>query len=264
MGNRPIGVFDSGVGGLTVLVELQTQLPKESFIYIADQKYIPYGTKSRSTVKARALALATFLEEKNVKIIVVACNTATVIAIDALRKECPVPIIGIVPVIKTAAEKTKTKKIAVFATPATTKSAYLTRLIKKFADGAYVYKNGATRLEDLIETGDLTNPKIERILKKHLLLLKKAGVDVIALGCTHYPFLKDRMQKIVGKNILILDSGGAAARQTKRVLEEEEIKALSLAKKSKDWYYTTGDASAFQNVVKKLLGKKIHAVHIDL
>lgn len=260
--NSPIGVFDSGVGGLTVLSELQKLLPGESFIYIADQKYIPYGTKSQDEVRSRALSLAKFLEEKNVKIIVVACNTATVAAIKALRKMCTVPVIGIVPVIKTAAEKTKTKKIAVFATPITTKSSYLTLLIKKFADGAFVYKNGATGLENLVEEGNLTNPKIETILKEHLLPLKASGVDVIALGCTHYPFLKEKMQEIVGKDILILDSGGAAARQTKRILKE--INALSLAKANKDWYYTTGDANTFQAVVEKLLGKKIHAKHIGI
>lgn len=259
---QPIGIFDSGVGGLTVLVELKKLLPQESFIYIADQKYIPYGNKSQNKIKVRALTLAKFLEKKNVKIIVVACNTATVISIDALRKACTVPIIGVVPVIKTAAERTTTKKIAVFATPATTTSAYLTMLIQKFADGTFVYKNGATRLEDLIETGDLTNPKIDTILKEHLLPLKKNGVDVIALGCTHYPFLKDHIQKVVGKNILILDSGGAAARQTKRVLEG--IKKLSLAKESKDWYYTTGDANTFQSVVKKLLGENVNAIYLEL
>lgn len=262
MNNSPIGIFDSGVGGLTVLSELQKLLPHESFIYVADQTYAPYGKRTKKEIKERSIKITNFLLSKKAKIIIVACNTATIQSIERLRRSFTLPVIGVVPVIKTAAEKTKTKKIAVFATPATTNSAYLTFLIQKYAKDLIVYKNGATGLENLIEEGDLANPKIEKILKEHLLPLKNEGVDVIALGCTHYPFLKNRMQEIVGPEILILDSGGAVARNTKRVLTD--INDLSLAKKRKDWYYTTGEVNKFQNIVKELLSTEIVAEHINI
>lgn len=258
----PIGIFDSGVGGLTILSEVKKLLPYESFIYVADQKYIPYGSKSPLVVKERARKITEFLVSKQVKLIIVACNTATVTSISSLRKQFDIPLIGVAPVIKTASQKTKTKKVAVFATPATVRSVYLQELIKKYGNGSIVCKDGATGLENLIDKGVVSGERIEEILQRHLLPLKKGGVDVIALGCTHYPFLKKRMQEILGQDILILDSGGAVARQTKRVLEANN--ALSPAKKGEDWYYTSGDKKTFQEVVKKLLKKNVYAKSIDL
>ncbi len=261
MQNSPIGIFDSGVGGLTILSEIQKLLPKESFVYLADQKNAPYGDKSKLVIQKRARAISHFLIKHKVKLIVVACNTSTIASISILRKNFHIPIIGVVPVVKKASEETKTKKIAIFATPSTIKSSYLKNLIETYAHNVTVFKNGATGLEKLVEAGNIHNKKIAEILKTNLLPLKKKGVDVIALGCTHYPFLKTDIQKIIGQDVLILDSGGAVARQTKRILEANHMLA---DKKDKDWYYTTGNADVFCKIVKKLTNKKLTVESIQV
>lgn len=257
----PIGIFDSGVGGLTILSEIKEILPNENYIYVADQAYIPYGNKTKKQLVKRCEKIVQFLLNKGVKIIVIACNTATVKTIDSLREKYSVPIIGVAPVIKKLSEVSLTRKAAVFATPGTTKSVYLRNLIKQFGQDMTIYKEGETGLEHIIEKGDLTSPHLEMLLKKHLLPLRKRGVDTIALGCTHYPFLKEKIQSIVG-NMQVIDSGGAVARQTKRILDKENL--LSDEKRGKDWYYTTGDAENFNSVVKKLTKDNIKAKHISI
>lgn len=258
MDNRPIGVFDSGVGGLTILQEVKKLLPKENFIFVADQKNVPYGGKTKKQLQNYVDKIMSFFVQQNVKIVVVACNTATVYAIDFMREKYKIPIIGTVPVVKTLGKISKTKKTAVFSTPATAKSVYLKDLIKKFADGMTVYRVGGTGLEELIETGDLKNKKIDKILHQSLEPLLKNQVDAIALGCTHYPFLTRQIQKIVGKNIQIVDSGGAVARRTKFILENNKILG---SKRQEDFYYTTGDKERFTRALKLLLKKNFK--HVD-
>jgi glutamate racemase len=252
MDNRPIGIFDSGVGGLSILVEVQKLLPLESFIFVADQAHIPYGGKTQEQLREYTDRIMAFFFQKNVKAVIVACNTATVYTIDFLREKYKMPIIGTVPVIKTIANITKTKQTAVFSTPATSKSPYLTDLINKFAPGATVYKIGGTGLEELIETGDLENKIIDKILHESLEPLLKKRVDAIALGCTHYPFLTAKIKKIVGKSVQVVDSGGAVARRTKWILERNQILGNS---RTEDFYYTTGDKNKFAKAIKSLLKK---------
>lgn len=252
--NSPIGIFDSGVGGLTILSELQKLLPKESFIYVADQAYAPYGKKTKTQIKTRALKIAEFLKSKNCKLIIIACNTATIASIDFLRNKISIPIVGVVPVIKTAAEISKTKNVTLYATPSTAKSAYTNRLIKKFAQGIIVHKNGTTGLENIIERGETDSLKIKHILKKSLSTISKQGIDVVILGCTHYPFIRDEIKKNVPSNVFIIDSGQAVARQVKRVLKANN--ELSKEKRS-DLYYTTKDAGSFERVAAKLTKKPI-------
>lgn len=259
--NSPIGIFDSGVGGFTILSELQKLLPKESFIYVADQAYAPYGKKTKIQIKTRALKIAEFLKSKNCKLIIIACNTATVASIYFLRNKISIPIVGVVPVIKTAAKISKTKNVTLYATPSTVKSAYTNRLIKKFATGVIVHKNGTTGLERVIERGEIDSLKIKHILKKSLSNISEHAIDVIILGCTHYPFLKKNIQKIVGKKIHIIDSAGAVARQTNRVLSANNL--LSKAKQ-KDLYYTTKDKKTFEKVVVKLMNRNITAQELTL
>ncbi len=262
MNNQPIGIYDSGVGGLSVLKELKKLLPRESFAYVADQKYVPYGGKTTKELHKLSSNIVGFLISQKVKVIVVACNTSTVHSISFLRKKFTLPIIGTVPVIKTLANITKTKKTAVFSTPATAKSLYLTKLIDKFAKGIKVYKIGGTGLEGLIEEGDIYSDKIKKILKKHLLPLKDKGVDAVALGCTHYPFLRDQIEKLIGDTMQIVDSGLAVARRTREILKDNK----SLAnKKGKDCYYTTGDKERFEIALNNLLGKEKRKVeHLEL
>jgi len=259
--NRPIGFFDSGVGGLSVLIEAQKLLPKENIIFLADQKNVPYGGKTKEQLIDFLTHAMNFFISQDVKAVVFACNTATVYTIEEMRKKFDIPIIGTVPVVKTLANITKTGKTAVFSTPATAESKYLKELIEKFCDGVGVVRIGGSNLEELVEKGNLENPEIEIVLEKHLKPLLAENIDAIALGCTHYPFLKEKIQKIVGSKVKVVDSGGAVARRLKEVLTNNN--SLSNEKEFEK-YYTTGDKERFGIVASELMGKKIEAEKVDL
>lgn len=262
MSSQPIGVFDSGVGGLSVLLEMQKILPNETFIYLADQAYIPYGKKTKEELVERVGKIMQFFKEQYAKAVVAACNTATVYTIDEMRGKFDFPIIGTVPVIKTIANITKTGKAAVLSTPATAKSEYLEDLIKKFASNVEVEKVGGSNLEELVEKGGLDSIEVKETLKKVLEPLMARDIDAIALGCTHYPFLRNQIQEIVGLNVSLVDSGGAVTRRLKEVLENNN--SLSL-QKGIDSYYTTGDEGKFKDVAEELMDQEIGEVtHIEL
>ena len=255
--HQPIGALDSGVGGLSIVHEMQKFLPKESFVFVADQAFVPYGGKNKHELLDRVEKLIKFLVSKDVKLIVFACNTATVYTINEMREKFKLPIVGTVPVVKTLAERTRTKKVGVLSTPATTKSEYLRELCEKFASGVDVVQIGGSRLEELVEEGRVPNDKTEKILRKILLPLVKDGVDAIALGCTHYPFLRSQVEGIVGPDVLVFDSGPAISRRVRVILENENV--LS-DKKKEDFYYTTGDRNRFKKVAEGLLGEKLRNV----
>lgn len=257
MDNRKIGLFDSGVGGLSILGEIQKLLPQESFVFIADQKHVPYGKKTKAELEELVFKIVTFLVSQDVKLVVVACNTATVYTIDFLREKFNLPIVGVVPVVKTLAEVTKTKKVGILATPATSSSPYLENLINNFCQGVEVFNIGGTGLEEMVENGEVDTKLVEDTLVKFLNPLVKEGVDAIALGCTHYPFLRAKIEQIVGPHIAVLDSGGAVARQVKRILENNQALATQ---KREDFYYTTLDPRIFKAVSSKLLGKELENV----
>lgn len=259
--SRPIGIFDSGVGGLSILLEIKKLLPNESFIFLADQQNVPYGGKNKEQLISYLTNAMEFFTSKKVKAVVFACNTATVYTIDEMRQKFAIPIIGTVPVVKTIASITKSGKAAVFSTPATAKSEYLTDLIEKFAKGIEIKKIGGSNLEELVEEGKINDQQTIEVLKKHLIPLVESGVDAIALGCTHYPFLRAEIEKIVGPKVAIVDSGGAVARRTKVVLTSNN--ALS-GEKGEDKYYTTGNKEKFEKVATKLMKRKIEAVKIEL
>lgn len=254
MNNQPIGIFDSGLGGLTVLREIARLLPQESFIYIADQVNFSYGLRSKKELEVITAKLVNFLVNKNVKLVVVACNTATVQTLKSLRRKFKIPIIGTVPVVKAIASISSTKKVAVFATPSTVNSIYLSDLIKKYANNVKVYKISGIDLEQLIEQGNFDSKQIVGKLKKPLGRLSKIGVDAVALGCTHYPLIKTEIQEILGPKIAVLDSGGAVARRVKTVLENENLLSN---KKTEDTYYTSSDVKKFKRMLKSLLKKEV-------
>lgn len=255
MKSRPIGILDSGVGGLSIWQEITKQLPNESTIYIADSKNCPYGTKLPDEIYPLAKRLLKFLLGKKVKLVVIACNTIAVTCLSKLRHDFPdVPIVGAVPVIKTAREKTKTRKIGVLSTSTTAKSLYQKNLIEEFAKDAEVKSIGLDILVPYIERGETEGKELDRILKKTLKPLVEKGFDVMVLGCSHFPFLKESMQKIVGKGVLFLDSSGAIARQVGRVM----LRNNDFSKgKSIHMFFATGDRKQFTNTVKKLLGDTI-------
>lgn len=260
MNNQPIGFFDSGVGLISVLKETQKLLPKENFVIYADQGHNPYGEKTRTQIKKYAKDATSLLVKKhNIKMMVLACNTATVLALDSLRKSFDIPFIGTVPAVKPAILKSKKLKIAIVSTPVTAKSSYLKNLIKEFSLNAEVLNLGCPGLEEAIEILDLA--QIDKQLKKYLKKVKEFKADVLVLGCTHYPLVKKRISKILGREILVIDSGQAIAQRIKSVL-------AGFNKLSKSWqknfYYTTGNSKLFSKVASTLLQSKIEAQKIDV
>lgn len=247
--DNPIGIIDSGVGGLSIWKEVVSRLPQESTIYIADQKYCPYGVRSQEEVYKLAKRLATFLLEQHVKLIVLACNTITVSALDVLRKNFDIPLIGTVPVIKTAAEKTKNKKIGVLSTVRTSHSEYQKLLIEKFARGIEVLNIGTDKLVPFVEKGVLYSKELHAVLEEELEVFRVAGIDTLALGCTHFPFLKEEIQSVL-PHVLILDSGAAVARQTERVLTTNNVRSNEF---SKHRLYTTANKGGFEHVASELI-----------
>ncbi len=236
MDSRPIGVFDSGIGGLTVLKELEMLLPKENYIYLADQAHMPYGRKSKRELVGIATDIMNYFITKDVKLVVIACNTATANTIDALRKKYTLPIVGTIPAVKPAAEYTKTGTIAVLSTPSTSKSPALKKLIRDHCKRIKVLNIPCPDLVAQIEKGELNNAKTIKLLEKYLAPAIKYNADHIVLGCTHYPLLKKQIQKIVGKNVTLVDSGAAIARRVKHILQREKMENKT---KGKTIYLTT-------------------------
>ncbi|MFH1288002.1 MAG: glutamate racemase [bacterium] len=222
---QPIGILDSGAGGLTVAKEIVKLLPFEDIIYFGDTFNCPYGDKSVEDIRALSSRIIKYFIEQNCKLIVVACNTVTVAGIDYLRSKFDIPLVGVVPVVKTAANLTKTGVFGVIATKFTIESDYHKKLIRKFAADKKVISQPCPGIVELIEKNSIEKNavQIEKLLRKYLTPLFEAPpleskIDVLALGCTHYAIVRDLIQKITGEDIHILDSGEAVACQVKRVL----------------------------------------------
>lgn len=261
--NKPIGILDSGIGGLSIYQEIVTLLPHESTIYIGDNANIPYGKLSDEVIFDRSKKLIKFLLEKEAKIIVVACNTITVSCISKLRENFPeIPIIGTVPVIKTAAAVTKKKSFGILSTSRTANSTYQKDLINQFAAGHIVLNLGTDELVPLIERGIIEGEELREVLERILAPFQKEGIDTLALGCTHYPFIKKEIQNIMEGSVEILHSGAAIARQTQRILTEKN--ALVTSGKPEREFYTTGDAEKINHIAKKLLGATITNIKVTL
>ena len=263
MDNRPIGVFDSGVGGLSILKELQLLLPNENYIFLADQLHVPYGEKSKRQLTDLSYRIADYFLTHDIKLMVVACNTATCYTIDRLRKKYSLPIVGTVPAIKPASENTQTGMIAVISTPATSKSKALKELIKNHCQNITVLNIGCKNLENTVEAGKLNDKEVTDLLVKYLRQIKHHDIDYLVLGCTHYPFLKDTIKKLVNPSVKIIDSGPAIAKRVKSLLSAHLIKNAQ-KNKGKISYFTTGNAKKFQTIAGQLLGHHIEAKKIKI
>lgn len=256
MDTRPIGVFDSGSGGLSVWQSISRMLPCESTVYIGDHRYLPYSTKSIPDITGRGKKCIQFLLTKHVKLIVIACNTATVAAIDSFRRFFPnIPIVGVVPVVKTASEVSKKKTFAVLSTEFTSKSPYQQTLIHTFAPDCTVYSVGDTKLVKAIENGKKDETQVKTLLHTYLDPLIVKGIDVLVLGCTHFPFLKNTIEDIVGSHVLVLDSGNAVSRHVKHILDHEGISSLHTHPTYE--FFTTGDGKKATDIMSNLLGRGI-------
>jgi glutamate racemase len=250
--NRPVGMFDSGVGGLTVWRAARKLLPHESLIFLADSGHVPYGEKSPDELRDLTSRITRFLLSHDVKLIVVACNTATVHAINHLRESFPdTPFVGVVPVVKTLARLTHSGTIGVLSTPATSKSPYLAGLIEQFAHDKTVINVGCEGLEDLVEAGDVRTARVNSLLEQHLAPIIGSEADVVGLGCTHYPFLRQRIKRILGPGVRVYDPSRPVARRVRQLLSQRGALADNASPEFS--FYTTGDPKLFGRVASKLL-----------
>lgn len=253
MDKRPIGVLDSGVGGLSIWRQIVQQLPSESTIFVADSKNCPYGGRSAKEIYKLAKPLVGFLASMNVKLIVLACNTITVHCLARFREDFPmIPIVGTVPIVKKAAEVSLTKRIGVLSTKATAKSANQKRLIEQFATGCKVINRGTDKLVPLVERAEVEGERVNILLQKELKTFIDGKTDTLALGCSHFPFLHLAMQKILGPGVSILEPGEAIARQVRNILTSNET--ISEGKVATHQMYTTGIVKNFKEASEKLLG----------
>jgi glutamate racemase len=254
--NRPIGFLDSGVGGLSLLAAAKRLLPRERYLMLADGRHFPYGQGEPALVCERAIGLTRFLLDRDAKMIVVACNTATVHALGFLRETFPgVPFVGVVPVVKTLARRTRTGTIAVLSTPATADSDYLAGLIREFAAGRRVVNVPCPGLAELVEGGEVSSARTLALLGDCLAAVQASDADVVGLGCTHYLFLRPAIKRLLGKSVSVFDPSRPVARRIRQVLNDRKM--LADDRTVGDEFYTTGNALQFASIASRLLRQKI-------
>jgi len=252
---RPIGVFDSGVGGLSVLRAMRTEMPTENVVYFGDQSHVPYGPRPMAQIQEFSWAITNFLIELGAKLIVVACNTASAAALQLLRSTHPeIAFVGMEPAVKPAVEQTRTGKVGVLATPATFQGELYGSVLERFASGVTVLQDTCPGLVGQIEKGDLTGPVTREILEQSLRRMVGHGIDTVVLGCTHYPFVIPLIREVAGPSIRVIDPAPAVARQVARVLRERGIQTPS-ASRGTVRFITSGSPTALQRLLPLLMGE---------
>ena len=266
--NLPIGIFDSGVGGLTVYRALHNRLPNERFIYLGDTARVPYGTKSLATVERYAIENSQFLASRGIKLLVVACNTASALALPKIREKIGIDVVGVIgPGARKAVEITKNKqnpKIGVIATEATISSRAYSEAIKITSETAKIIETACPLFVSLAEENWTREPETLSIAQKYLQNIIKENVDALVLGCTHYPILRDVIQQIVGENVKLIDSGEATAEEIEKLLTNKklfnknppETKTPRKLCDDLDHFYVTDAAERFARVAERFLGVK--------
>jgi glutamate racemase len=261
--NLPIGIFDSGVGGLTVYRALHAALPDEHFVYLGDTARIPYGTKSLATVERYAVENSRFLDAHGIKLLIVACNTASALALPAIRRAVGVGVIGVIePGAKAAVAASDSLRIGVIATEATVQSGAYSNAIARLAPSAEVIERPCPLFVSLAEEGWADSDEARSIAAKYLEEIKSADVDTLVLGCTHYPILRDVIQQTMGNSVRLIDSGEAAAHDVAAVLDDEQLTRTSLDARTRerelcddlDHFYVTDAAARFARVAERFLG----------
>lgn len=250
MNKNSIGIFDSGVGGTSIWKEINTLLPNENTLYLADSKHAPYGSKGKEAIVDLSIKNTEYLLHNNCKIIVVACNTATTNAIDYLREHYKIPFIGIEPAIKPAALQTKTNAIGILATKGTLSSALFSKTAGMFSKSVNIIEQVGEGIVDLIETGKLHSPEMKSLLKIYLNPMIAANIDHLVLGCTHYPYLMPLLLDILPKHVKIIDSGQAVARQTKAILEQYNL-LNTTTNGGKNMFLTNGNPDTMHALLNK-------------
>ncbi|MDR1195150.1 MAG: glutamate racemase [Endomicrobium sp.] len=257
--NKPIGIFDSGFGGLTVMSAVNKVLPGENLIYFGDTAHVPYGSKSKNTVIKFSKDIAAFLTKSNIKMLVIACNTASAFALPVLKKQMTIPVVGVIePGAKAAVTATKNKKIGIIGTEGTVGSNSYYKAVKKISK-ATVFQQACPLFVPLVEEGLNKGAITDEIVKLYVKPLTAKKIDTLILGCTHYPLLKNTLKKIAGKNIRLIDSANATASSVKKILEEN---AMTSGKNSggKLLFYASDNPEKFQKIGSRFFTNKIKNV----
>jgi glutamate racemase len=261
----PIGVFDSGLGGLTVVRELRRQLPHEIVLYVGDTARVPYGTKSPETIRRYALQISFFLMQKQVKAIVVACNTASAVALTAL-KNLPIPVIGVIePGARAAVMQTQKLRVGVIGTPATVRSHAYAAAIRRYAPRARVWEVACPLFVPLVEEGWLDNSVTKQVARHYLQSLVKTKIDTLVLGCTHYPLLKRALKATVGPKVSLIDSAEETAREVEALLKKNR-NANPSRSPGRAQYFVTDNPASFTRLGQQFLGTRIspaRRLHLD-
>lgn len=261
MDNRPVGVFDSGIGGLTVLKEIFRELPEESTLYLGDTARVPYGIRSAETVTRYSFDNAAFLESQGIKLLVVACNTASAVSIDRIKERASVPVIGVIePGAKAAARSSMNRKVGVIGTEATIASSAYTKGIKALAPDIEVIGLPCPLFVPLVEEGFTDNEIAEMVAERYLKGIKDKGIDTLVLGCTHYPLLKGVILKVMGSGITLIDSAIETVREVRAILKQKNIKRDSPDSPLRR-FFVTDSPDRFTKVGERFLGQKIE--HIE-
>ena len=258
----PLGIFDSGVGGLSVLREVRRQLPDEDLIYIADQAHVPYGSRSREEVFGFSDGIVRYLIKNQTKLVIIACNTASAVALKDLRKKYPsLPFVGMEPAVKPAAAETSTGVVGVLATPSTFEGELYASTVERFARGVKILQDTCPGLVKQIEKGEISSLETVQILQRALLPMLEEGVDEIVIGCTHYPFVIPLIKEIVGEGVDVIDPAPAVARQAERLLNKYDLQKEK-QEEGKAFFYTTGETEDFERLLYDLLSLDTKAISL--
>jgi glutamate racemase len=263
---KPIGIFDSGVGGLSVLHAIRRSHPEEAVLYFADQAHVPYGPRPLVEVRRFSQEITHYLLSLGAKLIVVACNTASAAALDYLRQTFPgTPFVGMEPAVKPAAERTQTGRVGVLATPATFQGELYASVVERFASGVQVLQDTCPGLVEQIEAGKLSGIETRAILEKALHPMLEQDIDTVVLGCTHYPFVIPLIQEIAGSQVRVIDPAPAIARQVGRLLDAHQLHAGSVAASmpAPVHFLTSGDPERLQALLPHLWGESAQVAGVQ-
>ena len=258
---NPIGFFDSGIGGLTVVKSVARLMPNENIVYFGDTARVPYGSKSNETVIEYSIQAANFLLRKNIKLLVVACNTASAVALKELRKFLTIPVIGMIePGAKMALQESRKGNVGVIGTRATINNKAYAHELKKLNPKVKVFEQACPLFVPLAEEGWLDHKVTERVAKEYLSVMRDKKIDSLILGCTHYPILSDVIQKVVGKNVKLIDSGSPAAYLVQDYLNGRQLRNLSVHHGQAEFYVSDVPVK-FKEIAERFLGRKISHLH---
>lgn len=258
---QPIGIFDSGIGGLTVLKELLKELPGEELVYFGDTAHVPYGTKSKETITKFSMDNVTFLKGFRSKIVVVACNTASALALDKLKERFNFPVIGVIePGAREALKRTKNGRVGVIGTKATIGSGSYEACLKNLDPSIKVYSEACPLFVPLVEEGWLDGEIVSRVAKTYLGHLKAFGIDTLILGCTHYPLLAKVIQKTIGDKVRLVNSAEETAKEAKALLKKKDLVAPARRSKPAPHFYVSDEPEQFRILGERFLGRSIASV----